>query len=150
VPDENPPANTDPADLAAASTEDAGTAAPWGDDFDAARAWKLIENLRADNAKTKAKLSDYDKAEQARADAEKTELQRAVERAERAEKSLSDRDAADRRKTVLSKHGLSDEDAVFLAGVADDDLDAKAEALAKRLGVGARKDAAEDIPGKRE
>jgi hypothetical protein len=127
--------------------EEPKTPAPWGDDFNAERAWKLIENLRADNAKSKARVTEFETAAQARADAEKSELERAVARAEAAEKSLADREAAGRRKDVLSKHGLTDDDAAYLAGISDDELDAKAEALAARLGL-TKKDAAEEIPGK--
>lgn len=133
-----------PTDAPAAETK---TAPPWGDDFDAERAWKLVQNLRADNEKKTAKLHDFEKAAADKAEAEKTELERAIARAEKAEKSLADRDAAERRKAVLDKHGLDETDAAFLLGVADDELDAKAEALATRLGV-SKKDAAEEIPGK--
>jgi hypothetical protein len=58
---------------------------PWGDDFDAERAWSLVKNLRDDNAKLKSrpaltdeqqqKLTDWDRQEQA----SKTELERARE-----------------------------------------------------------------------
>jgi hypothetical protein len=122
---------------------------PWGDNFDASRAWSLIQGLRTDKEKLSGKVSTFEKAAQERADAEKTELQRAQERADRAEKAIADREAADKRKAVITKHGLSDDDAAFLAGVSDDVLDARAEALAARLGVGQSKhDAAEAIPGK--
>lgn len=149
MPDDNTAATTPATAETDAPVTDAPKAEtpPWGEDFDAARAWKLVENLRADSAKAKAKVAEYDKAAQERADAEKSEVERAIARAERAEKSLADREAAERRKSVLSKHGLTDDDAVFLAGVSDDELDAKAQALAARLGV-STKDAAEEIPGK--
>jgi hypothetical protein len=146
MPEETAPTEpTAPATPAAPSTSDSKP--PWGEDFDAARAWKLVENLRADNATKTAKLSDHEKAAQARADAEKSEVERATARAERAEKALADREAASRRTDVLKKHGLSDDDAAYLAGITDDELDAKAEALAARLGL-SKKDAAEEIPGK--
>lgn len=149
MPDTQPADATTTEAPAATSTEDAGQPAPWGDDFDPERAWKLVENLRADQAKSKAKLAEYDKAAQERADAEKSELERATERATRAEQALADREAAEKRKSVLDKHGLTADDAAFLAGVSDDDLDARAKALAARLGVGqSTKDAAEAIPGK--
>lgn len=144
-----PAADNSPAP-AAASTAPAATteAPPWGDDFDAGRAWTLVQNLRADKDKLSGKVTDFEKAAQAQADKEKTDLQRATERAERAEKAIADREAADKRQAVLGKHGLSAEDAAFLAGVSDDDLDARAQALAARLGVGKATDAAEAIPGK--
>lgn len=62
---------------------------PWGEDFDAERAWNLVKNLREDNAKLKArpvlddaaqqKLAEWDRLEQA----SKTELERAREEAGR-------------------------------------------------------------------
>jgi hypothetical protein len=139
----------DPAAASTAPTAPAETP-PWGDDFNADRAWSLIKGLRGDKEKLTGKVSEFEKAAQQRADAEKSEIQRAVERAERAEKAIADREAAEKRTAVLSKHGLSAADAAFLAGVSDDDLDARAEALAARLGVAAqaKHDAAEAIPGK--
>lgn len=48
---------------------------PWGDDFDAEKAWKLVQNLREDNSKLKgrpaltdeqkARLEEFDRIEQA-------------------------------------------------------------------------------------
>lgn len=136
------PAGTDPAATTAPETP------PWGENFDPSRAWQLVENLRADKAKLTGKVTDFEKAAQERADAEKSEVQRAVERAERAEKAIADREAADKRQAVIDKHKLSADDAAFLAGVSDDDLDARAQALAARLGVGQTPNAAEVIPGK--
>lgn len=140
MPDDNTAA-TEPTDEAKAA------ATPWGDDFNAERAWKLIENLRSDKAKTADELKALRDAKQAREDAEKSDLERAVARAEAAEKSLADREAATRRTSVLAKHGLSEDDAAYLAGISDDELDTKAAALAARLGL-TKKDAAEEIPGK--
>lgn len=67
---------------AAATTE---TAPPWGEDFDAEKAWKLIQNLRSDKEslakrpvltdEAKAKLDEYERLEQA----SKTELERKSE-----------------------------------------------------------------------
>jgi len=58
---------------------------PWGDDFDADKAWTLIQNLRADKEKlaarpvldetAKAKLAEYARLEEA----SKTELERKTE-----------------------------------------------------------------------
>jgi hypothetical protein len=139
------PAPTETASTEAASTE----APPWGDNFDPSRAWSLIQGLRGDKEKLTGKVSAFEKAAQERADAEKTELQRVMERAERAEKAMADREAADKRAAVLNKHGLGADDAAFLAGVSDDDLDARAQQLAARLGVAkSAQDAAEAIPGK--
>jgi hypothetical protein len=142
-----PAATTAPATETAPATP--AETPPWGNDFDPARAWQLVQNLRTDKEKLTGKVTEFESAAQRAIDAEKTEVQRATERAERAEKAIADREAADKRKTVIDKHGLSADDASFLAGVSDDDLDARAKALAARLGIGqSTKDAAEAIPGK--
>lgn len=62
---------------------------PWGDDFDAEKAWNLVQNLRSDKERLqqrptltdeqKAKLDEYDRL----AEASKTELERAQEAAQR-------------------------------------------------------------------
>lgn len=146
---DNAPSNPDNAPDKAAGQ--APSPPPWGDDFDAEKAWRLIQNLRADNQTVKSKLAEYDKARQAEEDAKKSELQRALERAERAERALKEREAADQRaaalKAALKKHGLSDEDAELLEDVALDKLDERAQALAKRLNRD-RQDVTETIPGK--
>jgi hypothetical protein len=138
-----------PTDAPAATPNVAPETPPWGDDFDPARAWNLVQNLRADKEKLTGKVTDFEKAAQDAADAKKSDLERALARAEKAEKAIADREAAAKRTAVLEKHGLSADDAAFLAGVSDDDLDARAQALAARFGVGQSKpDAAEAIPGK--
>jgi hypothetical protein len=58
---------------------------PWGDDFDAEKAWKLVQNLRSDKEKLASrptldddaarKLAEYDRLEQA----SKTDLERKTE-----------------------------------------------------------------------
>jgi hypothetical protein len=58
---------------------------PWGDDFDAEKAWNLVQNLRADKEKlasrpvldddSKRKLAEYERLEQA----SKSELERKTE-----------------------------------------------------------------------
>jgi hypothetical protein len=123
-------------------------APPWGDDFDPARAWSLIQGLRGDKANQAAKLTAFEQAEQARKDAEMTELQRANERAEKAERAIADREAADQRAAVISKHGISAADADFLKDVPSDQLDARAQALAARLAAAPKDDGAEALPGK--
>jgi hypothetical protein len=64
-------------------------APPWGEDFDAEKAWNLIQNLRSDKEKlaqrpvldddARRKLAEYDRLEQA----SKTELERKTEEATR-------------------------------------------------------------------
>lgn len=97
-----------PADVAPKPQEPVATAPetpktdapPWGDEFDAEKAWNLVQNLRADKEKLskrptltdeqKTKLSEYDRL----AEASKTELERAQEAANR---------EAERAKSLLSR-----------------------------------------------
>ena len=126
-------------------------APPWGDDFDAEKAWRLIVNLRTDVSGLKTDRDDARTALQAREDAEKSESEKAVARAERAEADLKD----ERRKGLVSaaalKHNLPDDVLEFLTG---DDAEA-IEAKAARLGAlgGSKveteeKSGGEEIPGK--
>ena len=71
------------------------TSPPWGDDFDAAKAWALVENLRKDKEKLagrpalskedKDKLAEYDRL----VEAGKTELEQAQEKAKAAEDRIA-------------------------------------------------------------
>jgi hypothetical protein len=136
-----PPAPTAP-------TPAAEPTPPWGDDFDPARAWSLIQGLRTDKAALSTKVSTFEQAAQAAADAERTDLERAIARAEQAEQAIAARNAADQRAAVLVKHNLSAEDAAFLKNIPDAELDATAEQLSKRLGLDqAAATAAGQIPG---
>lgn len=75
---------------------------PWGEEenFDAARAWELIQDLRRQkNDPSVAKeLEKAQKRISELEDEKKTELQRAQDRAEAAEKALADRDQADEQR----------------------------------------------------
>lgn len=101
--EENP--TPTPTDIAPKPTEPVATAPatdapPWGEDFNAEKAWSLVQNLRADKEKLskrpaltdeqKTKLSEYDRL----AEASKTELERAQEAAKR---------EADRATSLLSR-----------------------------------------------
>ena len=77
----------EPQEPAAASPEAATP--PWGEDFDAEKAWNLVQNLRADKEKLsrresltpeqKQKLAEFDRL----AEASKSELERAQEAAQK-------------------------------------------------------------------
>jgi thioredoxin-like negative regulator of GroEL len=127
------PAPTEPA---AAAPE----APPWGADFDAEKAWKLVQNLRSDKDKLatrpvltdeqKTKLAEYDKV----LESQKTAEQKAQEAAAAAEKrveSLTTR-AVQAEVKALAATGFADpEDAsAFLDlkkyATADGDVDTAA------------------------
>lgn len=92
---------TPPAPAAAAASAPAAQAPPaapetppWGEDFDADKAWKLVQNLRADKDKLAARpvldekaqqrLAEYDKL----VEASQSELDKAKSRAEQAEAAI--------------------------------------------------------------
>jgi hypothetical protein len=132
TPDPNAP-TTDP------STGSAGNAGFDGE-FDAERAKRLIENLRADKEKQAARLAEFERAAQERADAEKSELQKAIERAERAEKQAAEFAKAQMKREALKAHGLSDDLADFIHGDTAEELGARAKALAEKLGAVGKSD----------
>lgn len=76
------PKPTDPAPTEPAAAAPTADAPPWGDDFDAEKAWSLVQNLRADKEKLqkrpaltdeqKQKIAEYDRL----AEASKTDLER--------------------------------------------------------------------------
>lgn len=119
---------------------------PWGADFDAAKAWQLVQNLRGDKDKLQSRVVGYEKTEQERSDAEKSETQKAIERAERAEKALQERTKADLKKAALKAHNLDEDLVEFLTGETAEDFKAKASALAAKLGASTKETPA--VPGK--
>ncbi|WP_157008518.1 hypothetical protein [Agromyces laixinhei] len=91
------------------ATEETKSTPPWGDDFDAEKAWRLIEALRADKVAMKEKL---DAAENSGFDLVETRRELYVERA-------------------LRKHPGAADLADFLSGETEEEILAKAERLAK-------------------
>lgn len=145
----DPNASTETPDTPPAepATPPASEKAPkWEGEFDPERAARLVENLRKEAAETKARLAAYEKAQQEREDAEKSEAQRLAERAQRAE----DEAKAARRELiaakVVAKHGLPESAVSFLTGDTEEEIEAKAQALAELASVGKRP--ADEIPGK--
>jgi len=111
---------------------------PWGDDFDADKAWTLVQNLRGDKDKLQgekdeltSKLTTERQAREA-AETKLTEadpegkITAAEQRAKAAESSLW-------TERALRKHPELDEDLVdFLTGDTEEEILGKAERLAKR------------------
>lgn len=128
---------TDPATEPDPSKETEQTTHPWGDDFSPEKAWKALTAARDAEKAAKAKVTAYEAAEQERADADKSELQKAIERAEKAEKAA--KDAA--RATVLAKSGLPEELHGFITGETDEAI---AEQIAKLSAAVTAKDKAEE------
>ncbi|MBW3663566.1 MAG: hypothetical protein KY469_10740 [Actinobacteria bacterium] len=105
---------------------------PWGSDeeFDPEKAWKLIQNLRGDVDELKPKAAKLKELE----DADKTEAQRAAERAAEAEKRAAEAEAQAAKLEAAVKHGLTEEDLDLLGTGTPEEIAERAEKLAARLG----------------
>jgi hypothetical protein len=131
----NPAANTsEPVATAPTDTP------PWGEDFDAEKAWNLVQNLRSDKEKLqgrpvltdeqKQKLAEYDRL----AEASKSELDKAQEaaqtNAQRAQ-ALLDRAVNAEIRALATGFADPEDAAAFLAGkkYADDDGDIDTAAI---------------------
>lgn len=115
-----------------AATGTAGAAAetpPWGDDFDAERAWKLVENQRADLAKAKSQRDDFKKKAKEYEDATKSETDKAAERATEAEARATKAEAELARTNVALAKGLTPAQAKRLVGSTEEELMADADEL---------------------
>ncbi|UDL14612.1 scaffolding protein [Arthrobacter phage KeAlii] len=125
-------------EAAAEGAKPEGGSNPWGDDFDAEKAWRLVQNLRAevtglkterDNLKTER---DNLKSEKdAAADEGKSELQKLQDRIAEIEKASKDKDRDLALQKVLRKHPELEEFADLLTGETEEELSQKAERLAK-------------------
>lgn len=144
--------NTAPAD------KQEGEKAPWGDDFDAERAWKLVQNLRTERDGLKAERDGLKTERDAlvtERDGLKTELQTKTEELEKTSKETA-RELA--LQKVLRKHPELEDFADLLSGDTEEELTSKAERLAalgkpKAPADGENKDAEQkpetpEIPGK--
>lgn len=113
---------TETAQEPAAATPEA-TTPPWGDDFDAEKAWSLIQNLRSDKEKLqkrpamsdeeRQKIAEYDRL----AEASKSDLERAQEAAKTSEaKAQALLDRAVKAEVRAHAQGFADPDdaAAFL------------------------------------
>lgn len=126
-----------------------GKAPKFDGEFDAERAARLIENLRADLDKIKSERDEARATLTSKEDAEKSEVEKAVARAERAEAALKAAQTEAARATVARKHEIPDDLLPFLTGETPEDMEKAAEALAKYAGKSKEsKDEEENLPGK--
>jgi hypothetical protein len=103
---------------------------PWGDDFDAERAWRLVQNLRADIAGLKTERDTLVAERQERENEGKSDAEKLAARLAEAERTAT---AAQRelwRERALRKHPLPDDLVDFVVGDTEEELIAKAERLA--------------------
>lgn len=120
-------------DEAAKTKADAEAAAkpPWGDekDFDPERAWKLIQDTRADREKIKTDRDVLSAKEKERTDAAKTEQEKAAERTAAAEETAKSATSEAARLRVALKKGLTESQAKRLIGDTEEDLENDADEL---------------------
>lgn len=138
-----PAADTPPAEGAppasSAPAADPGKAPKWDGEFDADRAARLVENLRADVKKRDDEIATLKAASERGAASSKSAEERLAALEARAEKAEHDLLVA----TAAKKHGIPDDLVGFLTAKAPEDLDTQAEALARYA-----KKPADDVPGK--
>jgi hypothetical protein len=89
---------------------------------------KTLATLREENKGLKSKAGRLDEIEEA----QKTELQKAQERADAAERRASDAEAARLKSATAAKHGVPEE---LLAGATSEELEASAQRLLAFKGV---------------
>ena len=106
------------------STEPAHDAAWWE---------SKAKAMEAESKRNAKRLADFEKAEQARADAEKSELQKAQDKAIKAEAEVKATKLALLRRDVIAETKLPAELADFLKGDTAEELKASAEILLKAI-----------------
>lgn len=113
-----------------AEQKPATEATPWGDDFDAARAWKLVQNLRSERDSIKAERDTLKSERQAREDEGKTELQKLQDKLQSAISEAAEARRELNLQKVLRKFPELEDFADLLTGDTEEELLAKAERLA--------------------
>lgn len=121
-----PPAPTDPP--TPADPPAPAPPAPWGDDFDAQRAWDTIQAQRKKERDLETRLREFE-------DAQKTDQQKLEERATSAEQAAESATREAARLRVAMKKGLTDTMARRLVGDTEEELEADADELLAALGT---------------
>lgn len=110
--------------------------------YDEDRAKRKIEAQKADLDKARARIAEFEKAENERQQAEMSDLQKAVARAEAAEKELGEVKRAALVKQIADEHDVPAE---LLTAATEDELKAQAAKVAEL--IGARKTPQTPAPG---
>lgn len=121
------PESTDPA-----PKEGAETTHPWGDDFDAATAWKALTASREAEKAAKKRIADFEKAEQDKADADLTEL----EKLRKDLAAATAKNTAHERTAQLNELGLDKALHGFISGETPEAIAEQVTALKAALGNG--------------
>lgn len=117
-----PDAATANEDKPATKPAESSSTPPWGDDFDAARAWATITSQREAEQALKARVSELETA--AEGLVPKADLDAAIARAETAESDIK----TTKRDAAIAKAGLPEELHAFVTA---DDEDGIADQIAK-------------------
>lgn len=109
-------------------------APPWGSDdqFDPAKAWSLIQNLRGDVEKQKTRVNEllpFEQAARELEDAQKTEAQRLAEQLAAAQADATQARSETLRLRVATAKGLPAALAARLQGATEEEMSADADAL---------------------
>lgn len=104
---------------------------PWGSDeeFDADKAWKLIENLRGDNDSLKGERDELRGKVKDHEDASKSDQEKLQERATGAETDAKQAKADAARLRVALRKGLTETQAKRLVGETEEELEQDADDL---------------------
>jgi hypothetical protein len=108
-----------------------GEKPPWGDDenFDPAKAWKLIQNVRGDVEKFKSERDTLAKKVKEHEDSSKSASEKLEERASTAEQQLSAAQREAARLRIALKKGLTETQAKRLVGDTEEELEKDADEL---------------------
>lgn len=127
--------------------EQKGSTPPWGDDFNAERAWNLVQNLRAEKDSLKDKLATAEQKAQAAEAGESDALKELRTRAEAAEARAKDAEHALTLSKVLKDFPALEGFEDLLTGDDEAAIRSKAERLAaigKKPEEAAPKDGAQE------
>lgn len=131
-PAESADAGTPAASETAATTDDA--APTWDGEFDADRAARLVANLRSEKAALKSELAEVKKALSEKEEASTAELQRLLERSEKAERELNELRTKSLISAQLREHGLPEDLAEFVPGGTEEEIVSRVAKLAEKFG----------------
>jgi vacuolar-type H+-ATPase subunit I/STV1 len=136
--------NTTSGEVTAPDAVDTTEKAPkFEGDFDAERASRLVANLRAEVDALKSDRDSLKSTLTEKEEAEKSEFEKAVSRAERAEQELAEARSRLLVAEIAKEYGVPAE---LLNGSTKEEVEARAKALSEW--AGAAKRPAEEIPGK--
>lgn len=143
--DQNTPPETGAAAPPDGAQTDSGQKPPWerdGEEFDAEKAWKLIENLRADNAKLKTSNESSNARLREIEDVKLTEQEKLQRDLKEAREQLADVNRAKAWAEARAKYPqLTEQDLDLIGAATPEEITDKAAKLAARIPAQAAGDA---------